>query len=249
VGSLLSPPVAASPVVVTNSRGVHSQTIAEHAIALMLALRRDLHLAVRRQSAQVWAQQEIYDRSGPPIRGATLLVVGAGTIGARVAALGIGLGMVVTIVRRRVDQPSPPGVQAVFPLGRLTAALAGADVVVLAVPHTRGTGRLIGAAELAAMKRSALLINVARGELVDEPALVRALQDRQIAGAGLDAFDAEPLPPDHPLWTLPNVLISPHTATFSGDYWSPIVDLFLENVARFTRGDDLLNVVDKEAGY
>jgi phosphoglycerate dehydrogenase-like enzyme len=121
--------------------------------------------------------------------------------------------------------------------------------VVLALPGTGETRALIGAAEIEAMRTSALLINVARGHLVDETALVEALARGRIAGAGLDAFAVEPLAEDSPLWHLPNVLITPHTASFDGDYWAPAVDLFLDNCARFRRGEPLVNIVDKGRGY
>jgi phosphoglycerate dehydrogenase-like enzyme len=176
-------------------------------------------------------------------------VIGLGSIGSRVAALASGLGMHVTGMRRRLDQPAVPGVSAILGPEQLLEALAAADVVVLTVPRTHETKALIGRAELAAMKPTALLINVARGKLVDEAALVEALSTRMIGGAGLDAFQREPLPSDHPLWEMPNTLITPHTASFAGDYWEPVVDLFLENLARFKRGDALLNVVNKSLGY
>jgi phosphoglycerate dehydrogenase-like enzyme len=249
VGGLLPPAVVASPVVVTNARGVHSDAIAEHAIALVLALRRHLHTAVARQAARDWAQAELSARVTPPLSHTQLLVVGLGSIGTRVASLAAGLGMRVAGVRRRVSEPTPPGVGQVLGPERLTEGLRDADVVVLAVPRTDETRALIGRTEFAAMKRSALLVNVARGRLVDETALLEALETGRIAGAGLDAFQQEPLPPDHPLWRAPNTLITPHTASFSGDYWTPVVDLFLENVARFKRGEPLLNVVDKQLGY
>jgi phosphoglycerate dehydrogenase-like enzyme len=251
VGSLLSPALVESEVVVTNSRGVHSTTIAEHAIALMLALRRDLHVAVRRQLAREWAQQELYDRASATLAGAplgTMLVIGFGTIGARVAAMAAALGMTVNVVRRRVSDP-PAGVTRVFSSGQLSEALPSADVIVLATAHTAETRLLIGAPEFDCMKPSALVINVARGELVDEAALIRALDSGRIAGAGLDAFNREPLPAESPLWALPNVLLSPHTATFDGDYWRPIVDLFLSNVMKVKRGETPMNLVDKRAGY
>jgi phosphoglycerate dehydrogenase-like enzyme len=249
VGGLLPPPVVGSPVVVTNSRGVHSDAIAEHAIALVLALRRHLHTASARQAARVWAQAELYRAVMPLLSHTRLLVVGLGSIGARVAALAAGLGMRVAGVRRRVSEPAPQGVSEVFGPDRLVEALADADAVVLAVPRTDETRALFGRAEFLAMKRSALLVNVARGRLIDDTALLEALETGEIAGAGLDAFSQEPLPPDHPLWNAPNTLITPHTASFSGDYWAPVVDLFLENLARFKRGDPLLNVVDKKLGY
>jgi phosphoglycerate dehydrogenase-like enzyme len=249
VGALLSPALVASEVIVTNSRGVHSEAIAEHAIALALGVRRYLHIAVARQGQRRWAQEEIYEKRVPTLSRTRLLVIGLGTIGARVASHGAGLGMRVTGMRRRVSEPPPPGVSEVLPPEQLHAALQSADVVVLALPRTEETRALFGREEFDAMKPSAVLVNVARGRLVDEDALVEALERGRIAGAGLDAFQTEPLPADHRLWRLPNVLITPHTASFSGDYWPPVVDLFLENLRRFRKGEALINVVDKVRGY
>jgi phosphoglycerate dehydrogenase-like enzyme len=249
VGPLLPPALVESPVVVSNSRGVHSATIAEHAVALVLALRRQLHLAVRRQEARIWAQVELYAPVVPALEATEVLVVGLGTIGARVAAHCAGLGMRVVGVRRQMDAAALPGVSKVLPPDRLLEGLAHADVVVLAVPRTEATRALIGRAELAGMKPSSMLVNVARGRLVDEDALADALERGTIGCAGLDAFQTEPLPAGHRLWGLPNVLITPHSASFAGDYWTPVVDLFLENVARFRLGAPLVNVVDKALGY
>lgn len=249
VGSLLRPAVVSGPVVVTNSRGVHSVTIAEHAIALTLALRRGLHYAVRHQVAREWRQEEIGARCAGPVAAARLLVIGLGTIGMAVARMAAGLGMRVTAVRRLPDRPKPAGVERVLPTAALGDALGEADAVIVAVPSTPGTRGLIGVRELAAMKRTAVLVNVARGDVIDESALVEALTRGRLAGAGLDVFEREPLPEDHPLWTLPNALISPHIAGLSDDYWTPVVDLFLENLRRFEGKAPLLNVVNKEAGY
>lgn len=249
VGALLVPELVASEVVVTNTRGVHSEAIAEHAVALALAVRRRLHVAAARQAARQWAQEEIAAARVETLSRSRLLVVGLGSIGARVAALGAGLGMHVTGVRRRLEQPPPPGVDEVVGPSMLRDALSRADVVVLALPRTAETRALIGREEFEAMRPSAVLINVARGRLIDEPALVDALENGRIAGAGLDAFEREPLPPDSPLWRLPNVLVTPHSAAFAGDYWEPVVELFLDNFARFRRGEPLLNVVDKPRGY
>jgi len=249
VGGLLPAAVVASPVVVTNARGVHSDAIAEHAIALVLALRRQLHTAAARQAAGEWAQAELSQAVTAPLSRTRVLVVGLGTIGTRVARLAAGLGMQVAGVRRRVSEPAPPGVTEVYGPGQLLDGLRGADVVVLAVPRTDETRALLGRAEFAAMKRSALLVNVARGRLIDDTALVEALESGRIAGAGLDAFQLEPLPADHPLWRTPRTIVTPHTASFSGDYWAPVVDLFLENLSRFKRGEPLLNIVDKTLGY
>ena len=249
IGPILSPALVASPVVVSSSRGVHSDAIAEHAIALVLALRRQLHTSVHRQRARAWAQVELSTIPVPALRDTELLVVGLGTIGERVATMALGLGMRVRAVRRHVNAPAPAGLAQIAGPDALPEMLARADAVVLALPTTDETRALIGAAELARMKPSAMLVNVARGRLVDEDALADALERGQLGAAGLDAFRVEPLPADHRLWGLPNVLITPHSASFAGDYWTPVVDLFLENVARFRRGAPLLNVVDKTRGY
>jgi len=249
VGGLLPPDVVESPVTVTNSRGVHSEAIAEHAIALMLALRRRLHVAAARQAAHEWAQTEISNERVPTLTRSRLLVVGLGSIGERVATFAAALGFRVTGVRRRLDRPVPPGVDEVVGAEELHRVLGQADVVLLALPRTTSTRALFGAREFELMRPSAVFVNVARGRLIDEAALVAALEAKQIAGAGLDAFEQEPLPADHPLWRLPNVLITPHTAAFAGEYWAPVVDLFLENMARYRDGRPLVNVVDKAFGY
>jgi phosphoglycerate dehydrogenase-like enzyme len=249
VGPLLRPEVVRSSVTVTNARGVHSEAIAEHAIALMLAVRRSLHVAVRRQERAEWAQTEISQARVATASNSRVLVIGLGSIGSQVAAMAAGLGMHVTGIRRRLDAPAVHGVTDLLPPERLRQALPAADVIVLALPRTEETRAFIGQVEIDAMKPNAILVNVARGRLVDEPALIRALEAGRIAGAGLDAFTEEPLPSDSPFWRLPNVLVSPHTAAFAGDYWAPVVDLFVANVARFKRGDALVNVVDKALGY
>ena len=132
---------------------------------------------------------------------------------------------------------------------RLLDLLAQSDVIVIAAPHTPETKRLIGRREVDAMKRGAFLINVARGKMIDDAAVVEALNDGRLGGAALDVFTTEPLEPDSPYWELPNVIITPHTSGSMQDYWTPLVALFSENLRRFESGRDLLNVVDKIAGY
>lgn len=249
VGGLLSPALVRSRVQVTNSRGVHSEAIAEHAIALALALRRSLPLAAVRQQDRRWAQEELYGREVAPLSRSQLLVVGLGAIGSRVAAMGWSLGMRVMGIRRRATAGAPRGVSEVLPPRRLHAALERADIVVLAAPSTSDTKTLIGAPELARMRRHAILVNVSRGSLVDERALLRTLRQGRIGGAGLDAFQREPLRRSSPLWRAPNLLITPHSASFDGDYWGPAIDLFLDNVDRFRSGEPLHNVVDKRRRY
>lgn len=249
VGPLLSTVVVASDVIVTNSKGVHSEAIAEHALALLLALRRGLHLARDRQGQAVWAQEELQGRRVRVAEATEVLVVGLGSIGLRIASMCSGLGMHVTAARRHSARPVPAFIRTVFGPERLKEGLATADGVVIAAPQTDDTRALIGPDELAVMKPSAVLVNVARGRLVDDAALIASLESGRIAGAGLDAFRHEPLEPESPYWTLPNVLVSPHTASFAGDYWAPVVDLFLEQVRRFKSGEPLLNIVDKRLGY
>jgi len=249
VGGLLVEDLVASDVLVTNARGLHADRIAEHALTLTLALRRRLHVSASRQHTRRWAQQELMQVRVPALADSTMLVVGLGSIGGRVATLASAIGMKVIGVRRRPDLASPPGVTRVVGPDQLKEVLGLADAVVLAAPRTVETRALIGRDELAAMRAGAVLVNVARGRLINESALVVALGAGRLAGAGLDAFEHEPLPSDHPLWGLPNVLITPHTAAFGGDYWAPVVDLFRENLARFRRGEPLLNLVDKNRGY
>lgn len=249
VGPLLPPEVVQSHVVVTNSKGVHSEAIAEHALALLLAVRRGLHLSRDRQHDAVWAQEELQARRVPVAVATEVVVIGLGSIGLRIAAMCAGIGMRVVGVRRDSARPVPPFIRHVHPPEALRTALRTADAVVLAAPQTGDTRALIGADELAAMKPSAVIVNVARGRLIDDAALTTAIADGRILGAGLDAFSREPLPADSPYWRTPDVLVSPHTASFAGDYWEPVVDLFLENVRRFKAGDPLLNVVDKRLGY
>lgn len=247
-GGLLRPGIAEGPAVITNARGVHAEAIAEHALALLLALRRGLHVAAARQAAGEWAQLELSVRRVRPLAATRLLVVGLGEIGGRVARLAAALGMTVTGVRRRPGAGAPPGVARVVGPEGFAGALPEADAVILAAPSTSDAPWL-GPDEIARLPAGALVINVARGKLIDDAALLDALRSGRIGGAGLDAFRREPLPADSPWWRAPNVLVTPHTAAFDGDYWTPVVDLFLDNVARFRRGAPLRNVVDKTRGY
>lgn len=249
VGPLLPPAVVASDVVVTNSKGVHSEAIAEHALALLLAVRRGLHLARDRQRAKTWAQEELQVRRVPVAEATEVVVVGLGSIGLRIAAMCAGLGMHVVGVRRHSARPVPSFIRQVHAPTEMRTVLRTADAVILAAPQTDDTRALIGRDELAVMKPTAIIVNIARGRLIDDEALISAVNEGRVLGAGLDAFRREPLPAESPYWDMPDVLMSPHTASFAGDYWEPVVDLFLENVRRFKAGEPLLNVVDKRLGY
>jgi len=249
VGSLLYPEMVASPVVITNARGIRARAIAEHVIGVSIALARKLHVAIRRQIAHEWAQTEIEGGGVVVLRGRCLGVIGLGAIGVEVAGLAAALGMRVIATRRNVQAPRPAAVDEILAPADLHRLLGASDIVVLAPPLTPATRGLIGEPELAAMKRTAFLVNIGRGRLVQDEALVDALRAGRIGGAALDVFPHEPLDPDSPYWDLPNVIVTPHTSGAMEDYWPPLLTLFRENLRRFERGDTLLNIVDKHAGY
>ena len=247
VGSMLFPAMQESGVVLTNSRGMNAVAVAEHALMLMLAAVRRLPAAVRAQAERRWSTDEL---SGlPSLRGRTLLVAGLGAVGRELARLASGLGMRVIGTRRETGEPPPEGVAEACGPEDLPALLPAADIVVLTAPLTAETRGLIGAAELARMKPSAWLVNVARGKLVDERALVRALESGEIAGAALDVVEHEPLAAASPLWSMPNVILTPHVAGFRDGYWEAATALFAENLRRYRAGEQLANIVDKRAGY
>jgi len=237
-------PARSHPAVVTNSR-IHAEPIAEHLFGMLLMLVRGLHTAHRDQLAAVW------DKKAAPaldvLPGKTLCVVGLGTIGRRCAELGHAFAMRVIGVRRHA-QPTA-GVEQVFSPQEIPQAFSRSDVVMVVLPGTAETKALIGRRELAALKAGAYLLNAGRGKTVDTDALVEALAAGRIGGAGLDVVYPEPLPPDHLLWRMPNVIITPHTSGLHKDYVQNAVAIFVENLRRFLSNEPLLCVVDKELGY
>ena len=253
VAHVLSQELIDSPIVVTSARGVRARAIAEHVMAVAMALARQLHTAVRRQQEHVWALDELETTGAMrTLHGKQLAVVGLGSIGTEVARLAAAFGMKVVATRKRVDQPPPdiggPRVE-IYPPERLHEVLGRSDVVVLSAASTAETRSLINEAALNALKPGALLVNIGRGRLVDDDALIAALKSGRVGGAGLDVFTREPLDPSSPYWDLPNVIITPHVSGAMEDYWTPLVALFSENLRRFEAGQPLLNVVDKQAGY
>jgi phosphoglycerate dehydrogenase-like enzyme len=238
---LLTPRFVRSRIRLTNSRGIHTHGVAELAIALLLGLAKHLPERVRSQAAHVWVQE-----LNASVNGKTVLVVGLGSIGSAVARAARGLGMHVLGVRRSV-RPSR-WAHEVHTLADLDSVLARAEYVVLCVPETDATRGLLDANRLRRMPRGAILVNVARGGLVDELALVDALRDGHLGGAGLDVFAHEPLDPRSPLWELPNVLITPHYPNVVG--WErPTVERFIDNARRYLAGRPLRDVIDKRRGY
>jgi len=254
VDPLLFPEFVQSDVVLTNSGGVFDRAMAEYVLGLILAFAKDLPRTLDLQWRREWRHRET-ERLG----GRTVLVVGAGSIGTEIGRILRAVGMRVLGVARRArpaaapaKSPSRPAdgpFERVAGIADLEAVLPEADYVVLSLPLTPETRGLFGAKAFGRMKPSARFINVGRGAVVDEAALVDALRSHKIAGAALDVFAGEPLPAGHPFWDLPGVIVSPH---MSGDFvgWAPAVSgLFVENFRRWRAGEPLLNVVDKERGY
>jgi phosphoglycerate dehydrogenase-like enzyme len=248
VGSLMFPELLASPVVITSARGIRARSIAEHVLGVTIALARAMPAALRAQTAHRWAQEEL-ETEARTLQGQRMGIVGLGAIGLELVKMAAPFGFRISAIRRRAGEPPPDGVEAVWTPDRLPDLLSQSDVVVLAAPHTPETKRLIGRAQLDRMKRGALLVNIARGKLVDDEAVIDALRDGRLGGAALDVFSQEPLDPSSPYWDLPNVIITPHTSGAMKDYWTPLVALFSDNLRRFEKGEPLLNVVDKVAGY
>jgi len=248
VGSLMFPELLASAVVITSARGIRARSIAEHVLGVTIALARAMPAALRAQAAHRWAQEDL-ESEARTLQGQRMGIVGLGAIGVEVVKIAAPFGFRITAIRKRAGEPPPVGVEAVWTPDRLPDLLAQSDVVVLAAPHTPETKRLIGRAQLDRIKRGALLVNVARGKLVDDEAVVEALRDGRLGGAALDVFSQEPLDASSPYWDLPNVIITPHTSGAMKDYWTPLVELFSDNLRRFEKGEPLLNVVDKVAGY
>lgn len=243
VDHVLIPPVLERDITVTNSAGVHAIPIAEFVMALLLSHAKRLPDYRAAQAAARWERSfrpgELYEQ--------TLLILGIGGIGQAIASRAAAFGMRVLGSRR---SPRPiEGVAQVVGMDGWRALLPEADAVVIAAPLTEETRGMLDAAALEAMKPSAYLINIARGAIIDEPALIAAINAGRIAGAALDTFEEEPLPPESPLWRLPNVTITPHTTSGSPRMHERQIALFLENLRRFRGGEPMLNVVDKAAGY
>jgi D-2-hydroxyacid dehydrogenase (NADP+) len=236
-------------VLLTNMQRAQSPVIAEHAIAMMLALSRGLDLAVAQQPKRAWSPEVAAPESRMRVvKGKTLLVAGLGGIGTEVARRAHALGMRV-IATRASDRKGPEFVSYVGLPNELPKLVAEADVVVNALPYTQATQRTFDARVFAAMKRSALFINVGRGGTVDTTALVQALTSGALGGAGLDVTDPEPLPSEHPLWQAPNVILTPHVAADSDLGNARVWEIVRENLRRYAAGDRMLSVVDPERGY
>ncbi len=260
----LFPELIKHSCVLTNMRGLYSDTITDHVFGYILCFFRNLHRYIRNQVERRW--QPVGDKAGrddfltgpawltqretshPDVSDATLGVVGLGGIGSELVRRGLAFGMRVVAVDPAQTQP-PQGVAALWKPERLADLLAEADFVVIAAPHTPQTFKLFRSEQFRQMKRTAYLINVGRGVIVDLADLTAALEAGEIAGAGMDVFEVEPLPPDHPLWRMENVIITPHVAGYSPRITERHLAVLLDNVGRFARGEPLLNVVDKDLWF
>ncbi len=259
----LYPELVASPVVVTNMRGIFSDVIADHVFGFILSFAKNLHIYLRQQLLEVWhmigrTEGELPGYAGPgevhpsdvaavTLADSTLGIVGWGGIGQEIGRRGIAFGMRVLAVDPRPAHPLPD--VTLWPTLRLDDLLAESDFVVIAAPHTPETFKLFDRARIQKMKQTAFLINVGRGVIIDLADLTASLQANEIAGAGLDVLETEPLPKGHPLWKMPNVIITPHCAAASPRVPERHLKTLLENTRRFVAGEPLMNVVDKSQWY
>ena len=258
------PELVSHPAVLTNMRGLYSDVIAEHVLGMMLAFTRNLHQYIRNQAECRWdpvggEEARVSFATGPGVTNAidrahrslgdlALGIVGLGHIGLEIARRCASFGMRITAVDP-VQRNAPEGISAILPPARLHELLAVSDFVVIAAPHTPETEQLFRRPQLQSMKPSAYLINIGRGAIVNLDDLVAALEAGEIAGAALDVFEIEPLPPEHPLWKFSNVIITPHIAGQSPRVPPRHLEVVLDNVGRFVRGEPLANVVDKRLWF
>jgi phosphoglycerate dehydrogenase-like enzyme len=244
----LSPALIQSDVIVTNARGVHGDRMAEFVLGAILFLANRFDIAARGQLEKKWRQKEMI-KSRFAIAGKIVGIAGMGAIGREIAKWCSSLGMQVIGLRRDANLPKPEFVSEVFAASQIAAFLQRANFVVLALPLTEETRNVLNAERLQLMKPNAYLINIGRGELVDEETLLQLLRERKIAGAVLDVFQTEPLPENHPFWQIENVFVTPHISGNFDEYVERVGEQFAENLARYVRGAALLNIVDKNRGY
>jgi phosphoglycerate dehydrogenase-like enzyme len=250
VAQLMYPELRDSGIVVTNPSGVFSPPMAEHTMGLLLALARNFPDSTRHQDRSHWGQQDIWDKPQhlTELSGRVLLIVGFGSIGRELAKRARAFDMRVWGVTRSGRGDSTHA-EKIVPASQLEAALPHADYVVIAAPETTETRHLIGAKQIARMKPSARLINIGRGSLLDDAALILALEKGTLAGAALDVTSVEPLPPESPLWKAPNLFITPHTSAVSDRLWHRETALLMDLLERWFDGREMFNQVDFARGY
>ena len=243
---------ANSDVIVTTAAGIHAETISEYVFGSMLMFNWNWPQMVRLQDDRVWARSATwYHLGGRELADQTLGIIGLGNIGRRIAKLGHAFGMRVLGTRRSIhnSEEQEPDVDQFFLPEQLHQLLRLSDYVVISVPLTRETEKLIGEAELRMMRSNTYLVNIARGRVIDELALIRALREGWIAGAGLDVTEEEPLPSESPLYSMPNVILTPHISGNSGHYDTRLAALFADNLKRYRSGQQLQNRYEPSRGY
>ena len=247
---ILIPEVINSDLIVSNSRGVHAITIAEHTMGVMLQFSRRLAQCVEDQRNAVWRRRQLWEATPTleELYGKTLCIVGMGMIGSEIARRAHAFGMHVLGLRKN-SALKPDGVDWIYPPEMFDEILPSVDYLVIAAPSTEETKGMVGRPQFDRMKRSAFLVNIARGEIVDQDALIDALNNDRIAGAGLDVFVPDPLPDGHPLYSTKNLIITPHVSGISPMLWRRVMDIWIENIHRFLAGKPLINQVDKKKGY
>jgi phosphoglycerate dehydrogenase-like enzyme len=228
----------------TTSSGVHARPLAEFVIMAMLWFAKDFAYLEREKAAHHWERYCTTELAGK-----TLAIIGLGKIGRETARLAKAFDMRVIGSRRHHSDTSVPNIDGLYRPGQLTPLLVNTDFLLLSCPHTPETEGLIGAKEIALLPRGAVLINIARGAVLHQDALIESLRSGHLRGAALDVFASEPLPPDNPLWTMPNVIISPHSASTADSENQKIVRLFCDNLNRFLANESLLNVLNVENYY
>ena len=244
VDSILFPELIESSVPLTNGSGIFSQSLGEFALAMILYFAKDLQRMQRNQAAHRWEPFDVDE-----IAKQTVGIVGYGDMGHAVAWRAHAMGMKVLALKRHAPAEPDPLIDAFFKPAEMYAMLAQCDYVVACAPLTEETRHMISDAAFSAMKPSAVVINVGRGPVIDQAALVRAISEKRIRGAGLDVFEREPIPASDPIWSLENVFISPHTADHTCDWLDQAMQFFLSQYERFRAGEPLKNVVDKRLGY
>ncbi len=250
VETLCLPELFARSIAVSNTRGVQAIPIAEHVMAVALALAKQMPFVLDNQRQARWAQNEFVEERLPwLLHGRTLGLVGVGTIGSEVARRAASFGMRVIALRRRPAYGVIGHVDRVYGIADLPDFLGQCHVLVIAAPLTPETEGLMGEPQFAQLPKGAVVINVGRAKIVDTAALIGALTSGHLRGASLDVFPQEPLPPDHPLWQTPNLIVTPHTSGFRQGHWEEVVQLYGDNIERWLNGEPLKYRIEPELGY
>ena len=242
VEHLLTKDMLKRPIILTNSHGIHDHAVADHTLALLLSLVRCLPIMIRQQDQKIWKRPKtdsLYQK--------TVAIIGYGSIGKAIAQRIKGFNTKILAVKKHISDD--PFTDQVYTADQIKDVLPKADITIAALPSTPETNEFFGKKEFSLMKKTSFFINIARASVVNENALVEALSEHRIAGAALDVFEKEPLPENHPFWSMENVIISPHSASFTPDSWNHVLELLKNNFIAFSKGEKLTNEINKTKGY